>query len=196
MDTLFLHRIKNISTFMVAGTFISLLTANAVTADTTVVKLKDGKEYKIETDRGMPTPFQNEHIRVHDLGISVSITLDNLDAPPFVRVLKAVLHTEGDYTVTVTTPLDSKASARLEAKGPGRIMLNFFPQADYPLVWEGIDQPGVHWFPFHFVFEDKQSDNRFEFTQWAQMDYKTWKPASDRIKKDIEQLRKTQQKNK
>lgn len=190
MGTIFLQRFISIFAFIVVSVITTLMT-NTATAETTKVTLKDGKEYKIETVNGMPQPFQNEHIRVHDLGISVSITPDNLDAPPFVRVLQAVLLTEGDFTVTVTTPLDSKASTRLEAKGPGKIMLNFFRQADYPKAWAGIDQPGVHWFPFHFVFEDKNSEKRFEFMQWTQMDYKTWKPASDQIKKDIQRLRKT-----
>jgi hypothetical protein len=67
-------------------------------------------------------------------------------------------------------------------------MLRFFPQADYPRIWEEMDQPGVHWFPFHFVFEEKQSKNRFEFTQWAQMDYETWKQMLDlneKMKRDL-----------
>lgn len=109
-------------------------------------------------------------------------------------MLIAELLTEGEFTVTVTTPLDSTARTRLEAKGPGKVMLSFFPQADYPLVWDGLDQPGVHWFPFHFAFEGKHSEDRFEFMQWAQMDHKTWKQLSDRMEKDIQLLRKTKQK--
>jgi len=78
----------------------------------------------------------------------------------------------------------------LAATGPGRIVLRFFPQADYPQVWEGIDAPGVSWFPFHFVFEDKQSGSRFEFTQWAQMDDQTWKQTQDMIEKAKQQMLK------
>ncbi len=77
---------------------------------------------------------------------------------------------KGQFAVTVTTPLDKSASATFEVAGPGEIDLSFFPQEKYPLIWEGIDQPGVHWFPFHFVFEEKQSKERFEFTQWLQID--------------------------
>lgn len=175
---------------IVIGALMGLSMINLALAETTIVTLKDGTEYEIETIRGLPKPFENDYIRVRDLGLSVSINRDNLDAPPFVRVLIAELRTEGEFTVTITTPLDSTACMRLEAKGPGIARLNFFPQADYPLVWEGIDQPGIHWFPFHFVFEDKHSEDRFEFTQWAQMDSTVWKRLSDSIKKDIQRLRR------
>jgi len=146
----------------------------AATAPTRVT-LKDGRTYEVETVRGLPVGFANDQIRVLDLGITARSTPGNADVPPFVRVLVAELIAGGQFAVTVTTPLDSSASATLEATGPGRIMLRFFPQADYPRIWEGMDQPGIHWFPFHFAFEEKQSKKRFEFTQWAQMDYSTWK---------------------
>src|SRR6266581_2196798 len=107
-----------------------------------------------------------------------------LPGPVAFKVAEAEL-SSGE--VTVTTPLDSSASATLKATGPGRIMLRFFPQADYPRIWEGMDQPGIHWFPFRFVFEEKQSKKRFEFTQWAQMDYETWKQMlelNEKMKRD------------
>lgn len=141
----------------------------------TRVTLKDGKTYEVETVRGLPVTFANDQIRVQDLGVTATFTRGKMDTPRFVRELVAELIARGRFAVTITTPLDSSASATLEATGPGRVMLRFFPQADYPLIWEGIDQPGVHWFPFHFVFEEKQSKKRFEFTQWSQMDYSTWK---------------------
>ncbi len=156
-----------------------VLMASLASADSTTVKLKDGKTYEVETVRGLPVPFSNDQIRVRDLGVTASFGPDKADAPPFVRVLVADLIARGQFDVTVTTPLDSSASVTLKAAGPGRIMLHFFPQADYPLIWEGIDQPGVHWFPFHFVFEKKRSKNRFEFTQWAQMDGTAWKQQRD-----------------
>jgi len=194
MNNAFLKIIRGMATCVFIGVIIGLLGAKVTLAETTLVTLQDGKKYEIETVNGLPTAFKNEFIRVHDLGVSIRIALDNLDAPPYVRVLKAELLTKGEFTVTVTTPLDTAACARLEAIGPGRVMLNFFPQADYPRVWEGIDQPGVHWFPFHFVFEDKHSEKRFEFTQWAQIDYKIWKPVSEQIEKDIQRIRETKQK--
>ena len=159
---------------MVAVCAVILMVGCASTAPTRVT-LKDGKTYEVETVRGLPIRFANDQIRVQDLGITARFMPDKADAPPFVRVLVAELIARGRFAVTITTPLDSSASATLEATGPGRIMLHFFPQADYPRIWEGMDQPGVHWFPFHFVFEEKQSKKRFEFTQWAQMDYGTWK---------------------
>jgi len=172
---------------MVAVCTVVLMVGCASTAPTKVT-LKDGKTYEVETVRGLPVRFANDQIRVQDLGITVRFMPDKADASPWVRVLVADLIARGRFAVTITTPLDSSASATLEATGPGRVMLRFFPQADYPRIWEGMDQPGVHWFPFHFVFEEKQSKNRFEFTQWAQMDYETWKQMLDlneKMKRDL-----------
>lgn len=182
---------------MVALSTVIFMTGCASTGPTKVT-LRDGKTYEIETARGLPVRFANDRIRVQDLGITARFKRDKPDAASFVRVLVAELTTRGRFAVTITTPLDSSASATLEATGPGRIVLHFFPQADYPLIWEGIDRPGVHWFPFHFVFEEKQSKygagehtwfawadksgpKRFEFTQWAQMDDRTWKEARELV---------------
>jgi hypothetical protein len=172
---------------MVAVCAVVLMVGCASTPPTKVT-LKDGKTYEVETVRGLPVRFANDQIRVQDLGITARFMPDKADAPPWVRVLVADLIAKGRFAVTITTPLDSSASATLEATGPGRVMLRFFPQADYPRIWEGMDQTGVHWFPFHFVFEEKQSKNRFEFTQWAQMDYETWKQMLDlneKMKRDL-----------
>lgn len=153
--------------------------ASNASAVTTMVTLNDGKTYEVATVRGLPSRFANDQISVIDLGITARFAPDHADAPPYVRLLVADLIAAGQFAVTITTPLDSSASATLEATGPGKITLQFFPQADYPRVWEGIDQPGVHWFPFHFVFEEKQAKQRFEFTQWAQLDDRTWKEVQD-----------------
>jgi hypothetical protein len=75
-------------------------------------------------------------------------------------------------------------------QGPGPIRQPFFPQADVPSVWEGIDEPGIHWFPFHFVFEDTELQKRFEFTQWAQMDDRTWKEVRTQVEKAQQQIRR------
>ena len=161
----------------------TVLMASYASAATTLVTLNDGKTYEVHTVRGLPSRFANDQIRVHDLGITARFAPNHADAPPYVRVLVADLIAAGQFTVTITTPVDSSASATLEATGPGKIMLQFFPQAEYPRVWEGIDQKGVHWFPFHFVFEEKQSKQRFEFTQWAQIDDRTWKEVRELTEK-------------
>ncbi len=181
----------NVRTILAICT-VALMASCASTAPIRVT-LKDGNTYEVETVRGLPVRFVNDQIRVQDLGITARFTPGNADAPPFVRVLVAELIARGQFAVTVTTPLDSSASATLEATGPGRIMLRFFPQADYPLIWEGVDQPGVHWFPFHFVFEEKGSKNRFEFTQWAQMDDRTWKEAGEHAEWAKREMLKKQQ---
>ena len=171
---------------IVAVCAVVLMASCASTAPTRVT-LKDGRSYEVETVRGLPVRFANDQIRVQDLGAAASFTPGKADATRYIRVLVADLIATGQFEVTVTTPLDSSASATLKATGPGRIMLRFFPQADYPRIWEGMDQPGIHWFPFRFVFEEKQSKKRFEFTQWAQMDYETWKQMlelNEKMKRD------------
>ncbi len=171
---------------IVAVCAVVLMASCASTAPTRVT-LKDGRSYEVETVRGLPVRFANDQIRVQDLGAAASFTPGKADATQYIRVLVADLIATGQFEVTVTTPLDSSASATLKATGPGRIMLRFFPQADYPRIWEGMDQPGIHWFPFRFVFEEKQSKKRFEFTQWAQMDYETWKQMlelNEKMKRD------------
>lgn len=168
----------------------ALWVASAELAAQTTVTLRDGKTYQVETVRGLPVRFANDQIRVQDLGITARFVPGKPDVSPYVRVLVAELLARGHFIVTVTSPLDSAATATLGATGPGKIMLRFFPQADYPRIWEGIDAPGVHWFPFHFVFQEKQSENRFEFTQWAQIDDQTWKQTQEMIEKVMQQMLK------
>ncbi len=156
------------------------------------ITLKNGETYEIETVRGLPTRFQSDQIKVRLLGVTALFIPDKMDAPPFVWTLVAELKTKDQFTVTVNTPLDKTATTTLEASGPGVVRLRFFPQADYPVIWEGIDQPGVHFFPFHFVFNGKETQQRFEFTQWAQMDDRTWKEASEHIEKVKQMMRKKQ----
>jgi len=176
--------------YTVMAVFAAMLMVNCASADTTEVTLKDGKTYEVETVDGLPVRFFNDQIKVNDLGLTARFNPEQIDAPPFVRVLVAKLLARGQFKVTVTTPLDSSASETFEVAGPGKIVLRFFPQADFPLVWEGIDQPGVHWFPFHFLFEEAQSKMSFEFVQWAQMDDRTWKDASEQIEKVKQLMRK------
>lgn len=156
----------------------------------TTVTLRDGKTYQVETVRGLPVRFANEQIKVQDLGITARFMPGKPEVSPYVRVLIAELLVKGQFSVTVTSPLDSSATTTLAASGPGRIMLRFFPQAEFPKIWEGIDSPGIHWFPFHFVFEDKQSGSRFEFTQWAQIDDQTWKQTQEMVEKAKQQMLK------
>lgn len=154
------------------------------------VTLKDGKTYEVQTVRGLPVQFFNDQIRVRDLGITARFRAEQADAPPYVWILVAELTEQGRFAVTVTTPLDRAASATFEVNGPSKIAREFFPQADYPLVWEGIDQPGVHWFPFHFVFEEKESKKRFEFTQWSQIDDRMWNEMRALVEKARQEMLK------
>ena len=161
--------------FVVRYVTVSLLVMLSACASTQTEKvaLKGGVTYEVETVRGLPVRFANDQIRVRDLGKSDLLALDKIEPVLSEWTLSAELMGKGQFAVTVTTPLDKSASATFEVAGPGKIDLSFFPRAKYPLIWEGIDQPGIHWFPFHFVFEGKQSKKRFEFTQWTQIDSAT-----------------------
>jgi hypothetical protein len=151
---------------------IALLVAGCAPAASSKQKvtLRNGETYQVDTVRGLPVRFASDQIRVNDVGITALLKPDSPDAPPWVWVFTAELRDKGRFGVTVTTALDKTASTSFEVVGPGRIGRQFFPQADYPLVWQDIDQPGTHWFPFHFVFVEKESGKRFELTQWAQID--------------------------
>ena len=140
------------------------------------VTLKNGETYTIETFRGLPTGFQNGQIKVRDLGVTAVFT-SSAESPPFVWYLSAELKARGHFTVFVSTPLDKTASATFDASGPDTLSLRFFPKADYPMIWEGIDKPGTHYFPFHFVFEEKETKARFEFTQWSKYDDRDWEES-------------------
>ena len=50
-------------------------------------------------------------------------------------------------------------------------------------MWQGIDQPGTHWFPFHFVFHEKLSGRRFEFTEWMPIDDRAVNETRELIEK-------------
>lgn len=190
MSTKILSQFGETKLCKIAVVFAVFMIASAESAAQTTVTLRDGKTYEVQTVRGLPVRFANDQIGVQDLGITARFMPGSPDAPPYVRVLVAELLASGQFTVTVTSLLDSAATATLQATGPGRVMLRFFPQADYPLIWVGIDAPGVHWFPFHFVFEEKQSGNRFEFTQWAQIDDRTWKQTQEMVEKAKQQMLK------
>lgn len=157
------------------------------------VTLKDGKTYEVETVRGLPVGFANDQIRVRDIGITARFTIEEADAPPYIWSLLAELTEQGRFAVVVTTPLDETASATFEVKGPGKIDAGFLPQSQFPKVWEGIDQPGVHWFPFHFVFEERESKKRFEFTQWAQIDDRTWRETRSQVERLKQEMLKKRQ---
>lgn len=147
------------------------------------VTLRDGKIYEVEAANGVAIPFASDEIMVLDIGNTLSLDPKQPNAQPWIWGFLAKLKEPGRFAVTVTSPLDDSASATFEVNGPGPIELHFFPKTDYPLVWEGIDQDGSHWFPFRFVFKEIESKKRFEFTQWSQMEGFVWKAMQAHIEK-------------
>ena len=169
-----------------------LILGCASTALAESVTLKDGKTYEVETVRGRPVRFVSDQIKVIGLGIGTQapVRADKSDGLHYVWILVAELAEKRRFAVTVTTPLDPAASASFEVDGPGEITPDFFSQPDYSPVWEGIDRPGVRWFPFHFVFEDKESRKRFEFTQWSRIDDRMWNAVRAQRERDELTLKK------
>ncbi len=164
--------------------------AGTSSSETKTITLKNGKTFEVETKRGMPLPYSSREIKMLTLdALSVTPVLpcgnegQEVKIPPRFWALTAELKEKGSFTVTVTTPIDENISTTFEVKGSGKISQTFFPQGDYPTIWEGIEDPGTHWFPFHFSFEEKASKKRFEFTQWTQLDSTTQEQLRTMIQK-------------
>ena len=168
---------------------VALLVSASSFADTTAVTLPDGTTHTVPTSQGQPLGFKDKSIAVENLGITATFGPDADDASPFEWMLKAKLKAKGRFSVTVTSPLDATATETLQVAGPGNITLQFLAQAKHPNVWAGIDEPGVHWFPFHFVFQEDGVSRRFEFTQWAKIDDRTWTETQQLIEKTRQTLR-------
>jgi len=158
-------------------------------SETRTVTLKNGKTFEVETKRGMPLPYSSREIKMLILDANAAIPVLSCGKEgqevkiPWLWALIAELKEKGSFTVTVTTPLDENISTTFEANGPGKISQTFFAKSDHPTIWEGIEDPGIHWFPFHFSFEEKTSKKRFEFTQWTQLDSKTQEQLRTMIQK-------------
>ena len=167
----------------------------ATAAETQEVTLKNGKIYHVPTDHGLPVSFRSREMRVQDLGVTARIE-ETSDTIPWLWLLRGELKAKGHFLVTVTTPMDEKVSTTFEITGPGQVQARFFPQAAYPTVWDGADDPGIHWFPFEFSFEDRATGKSFKFTQWAQLnsrDREELRAQIEEAKAQMRELRKKQQ---
>lgn len=138
--------------------------AQEVVVATERVTLRDGKTYEVQIGNGLPLPFKNELIEVTNMGPLFS------QAGQHRWAFQAQLHEPGDFVVTVTTPIDSSASARFDCAGPGKIVETFFESKRYPGVWEWFGEPGTSWVPFVFSFREKNSGKEFEVMQWTAFD--------------------------
>ena len=133
------------------------------------VTLPNGETYEVKTKRGEPFPFESDQIRVENLGYRTSFKFgedDQWSIWSFTAQLKA----EGSFQVNVTTPMDKTISTTFGCTGPGDISEEFFDSANYPTVWEWFNESGTSWIPFVFSFEEKQTGESFEITQWLQFD--------------------------
>ena len=155
--------------------FVTVIFVGCV-ATTQKITFKSGKTYEV-----VPLRYNSQEITVRAVGISAPISPGK--KVPWMWRLQADLKEAGEFNVTVATPIDEKLSTTFEVKGPGVIDRSFFPEDRYPTIWEDIEKPGIHWFPFHFSFEEKTSKKRFDFTQWAYLDSKTVQVLLELIKR-------------
>ncbi|MEE9157864.1 MAG: hypothetical protein V3U60_05705, partial [Gammaproteobacteria bacterium] len=148
-----------------------MLETSSVQAATETVTLKNGKTYevKVDDDDGMPVAAKSRQVKMEILGV-LSLGSATSDTPQWVWLWKAKLRKKGNFTVTVTTPIDETISTSFETTGPGDITQQFFDSETYTTIWTWLDDSGTSWIPFVFSFEDTQSDKRFEITQWLRFD--------------------------
>ena len=148
-----------------------LLETSSVQAATETVTLKNGKTYevKVHDDDGMPVAAKSRQVKMEILGVTALGSAAS-DSQQWVWLWIAKLRKKGNFTVTVTTPIDDTLSTSFETTGPGDITQQLFDSETYPTIWTWLDDAGTTWIPFVFSFEDTQSDNRFEITQWLRFD--------------------------
>lgn len=156
--------------------------APAAAGQSQKVTLKNGKVYQVPVQRGLPVPFDGPDVRIIDLGWTAKIK-EGADAIPWVWRLTGELKVPGHFVVTVTSHMDETVSTTFECDGPGKIDARFFPQAEFPSVWDGFGERGTHWFPFEFAFEDSTSGKAFQAMQWAQVDYRTYTQSRELFEK-------------
>ena len=151
------------------------------------VTLKNGQTFEVvTTESGLPVRYNSKEIDILGFDINAQISQGQEDKIQLIWIVTAELREKGEFTVTVTTPIDERLSSKFAAKGPGKIVQRLFPRDDYPTVWEGVEEPGTHWFPFYFSFEEKASQKRFEFSQWAQIDSRRIEEIRARVQKQLE----------
>jgi hypothetical protein len=149
----------------------SLGADTSVRASSTRVKLPDGKTYEVKVKGGKPVQFSSSEIEVSDLALTAAVKAEGDASLPFSWLIFAQVLAQGNFVVKVTTPLDESASTSFEFTGPGKLTQSLFDCVDYPKVCAGLEQPGTHWFLFHFSFEPRGGGKGFELDQWARMDH-------------------------
>ena len=150
---------------VISASFLVLATVYDGAAET--VTLSNGQTYEVETDdRGEPLGAENREVEVTLLAVT-SHASPHSEAPVLEWVLVARLKRNRSYTVTVTTPIDESVSESFEVDGRGESVRNFLASDASPAVWSWLEQPGTSWIPWVIRFENTESDDSFEFTQWT-----------------------------
>jgi hypothetical protein len=136
-------------------------TAQQAAYATEHVVLPNGKSYNVPIKAGFPLPFKNDQIEI--TGINALFN----PAGRHEWTFHARLYQKGDYTVSVSTPLDDSISTSFDCAGPGEVVETFFDSERYPAVWRWFREPGTSWLPFVFHFREKHSGQEFEAVQWT-----------------------------
>jgi hypothetical protein len=147
---------------IIQGFTIFTIILSAKAEETEKVTLESGQNYEVKLEKGMPIPFKSNEINITRLGPLFTNSPGQSEWN-----LMAQLHEEGNFVVTITTPIDNSISTTFECVGPGEIFQNFFKIGEYPTIWEWYREPGTSWIPFVFNFKEKQSGKEFELTQWT-----------------------------
>ncbi len=149
---------------------VFLASTNVVHAATVTVTLKNGTTYEVKTDRrGEPVGAENRQVEILFLGASTSRSPSS-DTPAYEWTWQLRLKRKRTFSLTVTTPIDETVSTSFEVVGRGVATGSFFNSDEYPTLWAWLSEPETTWVPFVFSFEDTQSNNTFELTQWLRFD--------------------------
>ena len=162
-----MQRSRHIGAVVILG--VGLLWSASLGAQIQQVTLANGQTYEVPTKDGLPIRFESSQVKFNDLGFNARID-PGVQEPTLQFLVGAELKAKGRFMVTVTTPLDPAVKTTFEGLGPGTLVVPFFPRTDYPTVWAPLDQPGSHWFPFEFSFEDATTGLQFRAIQWAKFD--------------------------
>ena len=137
--------------------------ATTVQADTETVTF-GGKTYAVETKDGYPVSASSADVEIGYFGATSSISADKQGG--WTWLLQGRVKRPGTFKATITTPLDETASAVFDAVGGRPMAEQFFHSEAHPKLWAWLEDDATTWFPFVLAFEDPQSGDRFEVTQW------------------------------
>jgi eukaryotic-like serine/threonine-protein kinase len=132
---------------------------------TKLVKLSNGKQYRVVISNGTPAAVRTEAIRVTFLGVVLDKTDHQLQWRFEADFLK-----RGNFDVRIKSPLNEQRVWQGECQGPGVITHIFFGENEAPELWVWLKETGSSWIPFEFTFTHKIDGSTFNIIQWTSFD--------------------------